>query len=182
MALRGLLYRKLKQKMAKSKAKEVKPKEEKKTKGERRIKEEVKQQMEFESIKTKFVSPHPKSEETKIEPNGETIKGSARYWGGHFLYPIKTIELGEIFVTKKFIVFVKYGFLKRPEWTMEIPLTKVEWKKVSQVMEEDGIYNVTCFTIPFRDDKGIRHQPKFSVETSSAREKFSKFLYQKISR
>lgn len=166
MPLRGLLYRKLKQKLDETKAKKEIRKKRKK---------EAQEGIKSENIKSKYFSPMPKL-------NGEFIKGSARYWGGHFLYPIKTVELGEITVNKHYIQFIKYGFLKRPEWSIEIPLTRVEWKKVAQVMEEDGMYNITCFTIPFKDDKGVRHQPKFSVENSSAREQFSKFLYGKISK
>jgi len=179
MPLRGLLYRKLKKKMAESEAKK-RPKVEQKT-------EQAKSKVEFKNIKTKYVSPMSSAPSIDAVPspgtqeNGELIKGSARYWGGHFLYPIKTVEIGELVVNKNSIQFIKYGFLRRQEWNMEIPISKVEWKKVSQAMEEDGIYNITCFTIPFKDDKGIRHQPKFSVETSAAREKFSKFLYQKLS-
>jgi hypothetical protein len=158
MPLRGLLYRKLKKRMEKRK---------KKSKPEK-----------FENIKTKNISPMP------VPLNGEAVrlKGSARYWGGHFLYPIKTVEMGEIEVNKNSIMFVKYGLLKRPEWSIEIPLGKVEWKKVSQAIEEDGIYSITCFTIPFKDEKGIRHQPKFSIETSSTRELFSKFLYERLAK
>lgn len=177
MPLRGLLYRKLKQKMAARAKKEI----HKKAQDTKTTKE--KGEKNFESIKTKYVSPMPEpAAQKEAQPNGEALKGSARYWGGHFLYPIKTVELGEIVVSKNLIQFIKYGFLKRTEWTIEIPLSKIEWNKVSQVMEEDGIYNITCFTIPFKDDKGIRHQPKFSVENSAAREHFSKFLYERMPR
>lgn len=174
MPLKGLLYRKLKE-LAKT--------AEKKPQGPARLKEDKKSI--FNNIKTKNFSPMPapiKAAAAPQEQKRDILKGAARYWGGHFLYPIKTVELGELAVNKNSIQFVKYGLLKRPEWNIEIPLNKVEWKKVGQIVEEEGYYNITCFTIPFTDDKGVRHQPKFSVENSAAREQFSKFLYQKMSR
>ena len=136
---------------------------------------------EFKNIKTSHMTPH-RPVVKPAEQQDALVKGRARYWGGHFLYPIKTVELGELVVRNNSIAFIKYGFLRKLEWSMEIPLSKVEWKKISQVMEEDGVYNITCFTIPFTDEKGVRHQPKFSIENSAAREDFSRFLYERMAK
>ncbi len=166
MALRGILYKKLKQKINENKAKQPR-------------KENAKEPVRLKRAEQPAVAAKPAV--AKPVPAAE-IKGSARYWGGHFLYPIKIVEIGELSVNKNAIIFTKYGFLKRTEWCMEIPLNRIEWQKVANTTEEDGLYNITCFTIPFKDDKGIRHQPKFSVENSRARESFSRFLYKKMSR
>lgn len=167
MPLRGLLYRKLKE--SKQAKKPVKDK-----------KEAIKVTTKFESIKTRHHSPMPPSRATSLT-NGETIKGGAKYRGGHFLYPIKAVESGEITIDKTSISFVKHGLLKRPEWSFEIPLRKINWKAVSQKTEDEGYYTITCFTIPFRDEKGVIHQPKFSVDPP-AMEKFSRFLYKRMTK
>ncbi len=170
MALRGILYKKLRQKIAEHKAK--------KEIGRRH--EALRARHESRIERPKLAGPVPRR--TVIAAPVAEIKGSARYWGGHFLYPIKTIEIGEITVNKHAIIFTKYGLLRRMEWNIEIPLNKVEWSKISHATEDDGLYNITCFTIPFKDENGVRHNPKFSIESSRVREIFSKFLYKKMTK
>ncbi|MBI2076482.1 MAG: hypothetical protein HYT72_04510 [Candidatus Aenigmarchaeota archaeon] len=188
MPIRGLLYRKLMEKKRRVDKKEKKSVlRHKNIPAPSRQPQTSRLQRFFKRpvTNTQSLNKAVDKKETSPDPSGNEfalVKGRARYWGGHFLYPIKTVELGELVVRNDFIAFIKYGFLKRVEWSIEIPLSKIEWKKISQVMEEDGVYNITCFTIPFTDEKGVRHQPKFSIENSAAREGFSRFLYERMAK
>lgn len=136
--------------------------------------------VEFQSIKTSRMTPHKMGLGSRSEGRGEgIIKGRARYWGGHFLYPIDDAEKGVLSVQNGTLTFMKSGLLNKSR-SINIPLKKVEWKKVSQVVK--GAYPVTCFTLPFKDEKGILQNPVFSVDESPARENFSRFLYDRMTK
>jgi len=133
---------------------------------------------------------------------GEVIKGQAAYWGGHFLHPLnEKVDLGDLTITEDTITFEKRGFWKT-DWKIEIPTKKVIWKKVSQIVGEDTAYkqkmsamayfaghgpmtsfsrNTTFIVIPYKDEKGIEHAPKFSMDKQDVLEKVSKFIYEKMS-
>ncbi len=152
------------------------------------------QKKEFKSMKTGRMTPH-RLVENKMAANspndnmaldlvhkqkGEMVKGRARYWGGHFLYPIGEAEKGEIMIQNGTLTFTKPGIISKSR-SMNIPVKKIDWKKVGQVIK-DTEYPVTCFSIPFKDDNGIIQTPVFSVDESPARENFSRFLYEKMTK
>lgn len=134
---------------------------------------------EFRNIKTSRMTPH-RLIVKPAEQGAALIKGRARYWGGHFLYPIDDAEKGVLTVQNGTLTFLKSGMLNK-SWSINIPLKKINWKSVSQVVKE-SIYPVTCFSVPFKDEKGISQNPLFSVDESPARENFSHFLYEKMTR
>ncbi len=122
------------------------------------------------------------------------------YHGGHKLFPIhhkNSIGILEIYSDK--IVFQEYGLLT--SLFIEIPLSKILWKKVVQNTEEDQLYknqmsgvsflaggpaitgfsrNITTFIIPYKDEKGILQYPKFSFSKKKEIGFFAEYIYDNI--
>jgi hypothetical protein len=145
-----------------------------------------------------------KLKKSLAQNNGDAIiKEKAVYYGGHFLHPINKNVISGIFkITDKAIIFEKKALFD-VEWAMTIPLNKILWKKVSQNVGEDIAFkqqmtaasyfagyapitsysrNITFITIPYKDEKGVEQNPRFSFKKGKALQEISKFLYDKIAK
>ena len=98
------------------------------------------------------------------------------------------------------ISFEKAGFFG-VKWSIEIPIKKIIWKKVSQNVGEDVAYKqrmtaasymagygamtslsrtTTFITIPFKDEKGVEQAPRISMNKQRFLEEVSKFIYENM--
>jgi hypothetical protein len=124
-------------------------------------------------------------------------KGTASYWGGHFLRPAgKVGDIGTFAITSG-----KFVFAKGSLWKIEMPFDRIVWKSISQATGEDigfknkmvflsllgtglpvasGSVNVTYITIPFKDEKGIDESPRFTFPDSKFLDQISKFIYERM--
>jgi hypothetical protein len=156
MPLRGLLYRRLMEKKKRTDKVAAKEKKEILLKKEpvklekpsrlHRFFKRPAQKNEFKNIKTSRMTPH-RLIAKPIEQQAALIKGRARYWGGHFLYPIDDAEKGILTVQNGTLTFMKSCLLNKSR-SINIPLAKINWKIVSQVIRE-SVYPVTCFAQTF---------------------------------
>ena len=143
---------------------------------------------------------------SELEPSEMNFKAIVTYWGGYFLRPAsRTGDIGFFQITNDRFVFEKHSVFGG-RWKIEMPFNEIIWKRISQTTGEDVTYkqqmtamtflatglpmstaslNTTYMTIPFKDEKGIEHTPKFSFRQETKKDKkyleqILKFIYERM--